>query len=311
MPIEKNMTLLTPAVLHCSALEYLTEQSSDFHRKYIIRFSIMQGIWVAILFITVIAGVVMPRVSYIRETGITAFTNANFTHCQMSNGALIADFKPAIWSYTVSDSATQRDEIIVDTTGTFNRFYWDDRVERGVVKKVNGVGFMKEYLFVKKGTQINRIPYRLLGVANSEKLTKGALYERFLKITNKETIVLWSFLLLPVALLFGGILGSLFHGFYVLIFGTLLRVMAGKFVVNSAIPYKIASGLYVGWAYVVALAMVAQQILEQTFVSIPGLFWVVKIVGLIATLLIGYLCLRVRQLRPMAASITKVTRRAK
>ena len=136
------MTLLTPAVLHSSALEHIKDESPKFHRKYIVQFALMQGLWGVILYLICFVTIFLPRVAYLRETGKKVLTNANFSSVSIKGESMSIDIKPQIWSFTVMDSARSRNEFVVDSTGKMNRFYWDDRVEKGEVKQFNGIGFM-------------------------------------------------------------------------------------------------------------------------------------------------------------------------
>lgn len=306
---EKNITLLTPAVLHCTALEYLTEKPPDFHRKHTIRFGLMQGLWLVIIFLVFLTTTIFPRIEQIRETGETILTHANFTQCSMENGKLTIDIKPAIWAFTLYDSSILRKEVVIDSTGTLNRFYWDDRVEKGVVKKVDGVELSKDHIFVKRGTSIKRVSYSSL-LGNTEvKMSKGEVYERFMEVTKRSTVIKLAVLLVPVVFVLGLVLGIVSNIIYVLIIGTILRITADGFLRNPSSMYKVSNGLYVGFAYVFALAVVAQQILLDTLADLSTFFMVVKVTALLATFAIGFLCLKSLSLRSITSPITKSKRR--
>jgi hypothetical protein len=305
----KNITLLTPAVLHSTALEYLTEQPSGFHRKQILRFGLMQGVWSIIVYITLLATTVFPGIAKIRETGETVLTHANFTQCSIANGQLKIDIKPAIWAFTLHDSDTQREEFVVDSIGTLNRFYWDDRVEKGMVKKVDGISLAKEYLFIKRGTLIRRLPYGTLLGNNDVNLSKGEIYERFMEMTARSNVMKVALLAIPIVFLLGFAFGILANIIYVFLIGGILRLMTGSFLRTPTHAYKIANGLYVGFAYVFLLALIAQQILFGTLADLTAFFAVVKGAALIATLSIGFLFLKSLSLRSGALPIPKIKRR--
>lgn len=306
---EKNMTLLTPAVLHHTALEYLTEQPSDFHRKHVIRFGLMQGLWLAIFFVIFLTATILPGIAQLRETGETVLTHANFTQCSIKNGKLTVDIKPAIWAFTLYDSNTQRKEFVIDSMGTLNRFYWDDRVEKGMVKKVDGVGLTQDHLFIKRGTAIRRVSYSSLFGDTEVKMSKGEIYGRFMEATSRPMVIKLAVLSIPVVFLLGFVLGVFSQIAYVLVMGTMLRLATGNFLRTTSHAYKISNGLYVGYAYVFALAMIAQQILSGTLADLSTFFMVVKAAALLATFAIGFLCLKSLSLRPVASSITKLKRR--
>jgi len=228
----------------------------------------------------------------IRETGTKVLTNANFTNCSVTNGTLTVDIKPAIWAFTVADTGTQRQEVVVDSLGTMNRFYWDDRVEKGMVKKYDGVSFSKTHLFIKRGTSIRRIPYTAILGNREIKVSKGELYNGFTALTNSGNVLKMVLILLPFVFGFGMAIGMLINTLYMLIVGLLLRLALGKSLRITSVAYKTANGLYVGFAYLVALAFIAQGILFYTLADLSSFFSVVKLTSLLATAGIGYLCLK-------------------
>ena len=309
MLAEKNITLLTPAVLNCTALEYLKDQSPSFHRKHILRFAFMQGIWFCILYILCVATIVFPLVTSLRETSSKVLLNANFTQCEIKNGQLISDIKPMIWSFSLSDTDTAKQEVVIASTKAMNRFYWDDRVEKGMVKKINGVSFMPDYVYYKQGTDIKKIYYSQVFGNRGFKMTKSQLFDYVQKVTDKKQLTKITLLLLPLVLLLGMIVGCLSHGVYMLVVGFILGLFTKNFVKNPSTSYKIASGLYVGWAYIIVLSLIAQRILLWTNINLSAFFLMVNTVGFVSIIGVGYLCLRTMEQDQLGISISKLKKR--
>lgn len=298
MPTEKKLILLTPAVLHRTALDSLKEKDRRFHYSYVFRFAIIQGLWAVIFYLIIVALAVIPALRNVRETVEKVLTNANFTQVAMKDGQLAIDIKPAIWVFTVNDSKTEQSVVAVDSIGTMNRFYWDDRVEKGVVKRIDGVGFMKDGVFVKKGTWIRKMPYESLSKYRPFSMSKGELHSSFKEMTEKRTFLKLVILCTPVVFILAMLLGAVGHVLFMWVTGFILALFTKNFSKNLLTAVKLSSGLYVGWIYVFVLSLIASHFLTYTWTSFSYLFAVVKIVSYITILFIGYLSISEYKIQP-------------
>lgn len=285
------MTLLSPAVLHCSALEHIKDETTAFHKSYIFKFGLLQGVWGVILYLLCVATIVFPRVQTLRETGDKILTNANFSTVRITNGSMHTDIKPAIWTFTINDSSSVKTDFAIDSTGKMNRFYWDDRVEKGEVKQINGMAFMREYIFLKRGTVIRKIPYTQFVRGGNGEFTKEQIYNNFMKYTEKRGVLKLALAAIPVVFLFTMVAGVLAHIVYILVVGSLLVIFTQRFTRVAQSCYKIASGLYVGWFYVAALLMVTHRIVYATLANLSSFYIAIESILFVTIVFVGYLCI--------------------
>ena len=286
------MILLTPAVLHSSALERIKEESPIFHRKYVFQFALLQGLWAMILFMLCVATILIPTASTFQTMGAKVLTNANFSKLEIKNGQVSIDVKPAIWVYSLNDSNTEQTVLAVDSLGSMNKYYWDDRVEKGVVKRINGVAVMKDHLFIKNGLMMKKIPYTSIGLGNTGiSMTKNQVYEGLLKITNNKTILKYSLIALPLVFILAALSGAFFHVLFIGVVGLTIGFISKRKGKDLIPAFKVSSALYVVWAYLVVLSMIAQKMVLLTLADISNFFMVVRIVFLVVMIFIGYLSL--------------------
>lgn len=288
----KNITLLTPAVLNCSALEYLQEKDQKFHKKYVFKFGLMQALWAVILYVVCVGLFVIPGVKEVRETGTQVITNALFNEVKIQEGQMEIDIKPAIWYFSFYNEPTKQKLIAVDSLGSMNKFFWDDRVEKGVVKKIDGIGFMKEYVYVKKGTWTKKIPYSKFVSSDEVTVTKGEIYDKFMQMTESNRVLVWSLALIPLVFLLGLLFGMLLHVLFAATVGLFLALMTRDVTKNLTLAGKVSSGLYVGWAYILVLAVITQKLLALTFGNLSDFYLAIKAVAFLAIVLVGYLCFK-------------------
>jgi hypothetical protein len=184
------MTLLTPAVMHASSLEKLTQQPTSFFKKYLLKFALLQGFFGVLIGVLMLTRTVAPLLATIRSGGTEAIVAAHFSKAIIENGELTVDIKPAIWTYSLKDTSTRQLVVAVDSLGTMNKYYWDDRVEKGVTKRVYGVGFMKDGIYVKglNGAWFNKYT-KLVGTGKHE-FTKDSVNQKFQSLTSGKTMLL-------------------------------------------------------------------------------------------------------------------------
>lgn len=302
------MTLLTPAVLHCSALEYVKSQDKAFHRRYIIQFALMQGLWGVILWILAMVFIAFPMANELRQTSEKILTNANFSSVTIKDGKATIDIKPLIWPFTIRDSERERVEFVVDTTGHMNKFYWDDRVEKGQIKQINGAGLTPEYIFVKKGTWMKKMYFKNMCAGCEVTFSKQQVYEKSMNMLSSGTMLRVVLYAIPLVFAVFMLLGAIMHIVFILVVGALLKVLTRNFVATKGGRYKIASALYVGWAYVMALSLISQKILLLTLGDASRFFMVVEAVVFVTLVFIGYLCIGSFEKNIHELPITKVRR---
>lgn len=305
------MTLLTPAVLHCSALEHIKDESPKFHKKYTVQFALVQGFWAVILYFICFSAIFLPKVSQFREVGDKVLTNANFTTVSIKEDVMTIDIKPEIWAFTIDDSLHLRNEFVIDSTGKMNRFYWDDRTEKGEVKRLNGVGLTRDWLLIKQGTRLSKVPYHKLTMGKELTMTKGEVHSLLLKSTDKALLLKKAVLLSPLVFLIGAIFGFVMHIGYIGIIGSLLVLLTQKFSRSAAHCYKLASALYVGWAYILVLTMIGQQFMYITFGNISHFFLAIKIILFVALVLVGYLCFQSFEENEHKVAVAKLSRKSR
>lgn len=302
------MTLLTPAVLHCSALEFVKSQNKAFHKRYIIQFALLQGLWGVILWILAMVFIAFPMINEVRQLSEKVLVNANFSSVSIKNGKASIDIRPSIWPFTLSDSERERIEVVVDSTGNMNKFYWDDRVEKGSVKQINGVGITPEYVFVKKGTWMKKLYFNKVCSQCDVTYTKQQLYEKTMKYLSSESMLKVALYAVPLAFVTFSVLGGVMHVLFILVVGSLLKVLTRNFTSSKGGRYKLASGLYVGWAYVMALSLISQKILLLTLGDASRFFMVVEAIVFVTLVFIGYLCMSSLEKNVYPLPVTKVKR---
>ncbi len=285
------MTLLTPAVLNCSALESLKEKDQKFHKKYVFQFALLQGFWGVIVFVLLWAFYCIPFATKLKTEGDKVLLNANFSSMTIENGKATVDIKPAIWVYTISDSPSEQKMVAIDSVGTMNKYYWDDRVEKGSVKKIDGIGVMKEYLYVKKGTWIKKIPYSQFS-KNKVVMTKGDISDSLERMTSKKMMITMLLCMIPVVFLTVFLVGGLTHILFGRITGELLAMLSNSYKVNLESSLKMSNGLYVVWAYLVGLSMVSQKIVFLTYGNMSPYFIAFDILAYFGVFFVGYLCFK-------------------
>jgi hypothetical protein len=244
-----KMTLLTPMVIHRDSITFLLKQPIGFFKKYLFKFALIQGLFGGLISVLIVFTFANPLFNAIQVAGEKVWTHANLSYIGVKQGMLETDIKPSIWFYSVDDTTTKQTLVAVDSLGTMNKYYWDDRIQTGVHKKISGIGFLKNEVMVKVDDQIMRVPYQKLFKTDVQYTKKEALVKFESMVSQNARLTLYM-VVFVVAFVVTALLGVLAH--------MLFALVVGNFMVLSSLhrkkiewkpAMKVSLGLYVVWFY--------------------------------------------------------------
>lgn len=266
-------TLLTPTVLHESVLSTFPKRDKSFLVVYAVAFAAVQTFIGMLVYTLFFLQTLLPFGVTVGEYADKVLVNANFTKVSVSRDSMQVDIRPEIWTFSLEDSNSKQILVAVDSLGSMNKKFWDDRFIGGETKKIYGVGFMKDHLYLKYSDKPVRLPYSVLGFGkNSTELSKGEIYQKTVNTFSKKNLfVMFAFSLLPMSFLFF-VTGIVLHGGFALVMASFIYffVKGKESFVNS---FKVSLALYVVWAYCYGLLAATQMFLSQSFIGPLPLFF--------------------------------------
>lgn len=298
------MTLLTPAVMHRSSLEKLVQQPTSFFKSYIFQFALLQGLFGALIGLAMVARVVNLFGDIYQPKIQSAIVAANFSRVEISNGKLLIDIKPAIWTYSLAESSISQSVLAVDSLGSMNKYFWDDRYEKGVLKKVYGVAFRKDSLFVRTGYGTFTVAYSKIVGNRSHVYTKEEVNKLFQRLISAPSMAVVYSVFAVISFVGAFLFGYAFHLLFAFVVGGAIALLTNYQTLPLLKSMKLAAGMYIVWVYLSLLINMAGILLPWHNVSIYVV--IVQAVSLCALIGIGVMFARSSKFEIVGNSGTKV-----
>jgi len=308
--------LLGPAVLHFSMLEKLQHSDVSFIKKYVVHFGLIQA-FIAVLFSTLFfSNSILPWAENIRTEAEEILVHANFSKLKIEDNKMAIDIKPAIWTYSFSNTDSLQEIIAIDSTGKINPHYWDDRFIAGNHKIIKGIEFGRDNITVKHAASWSKYRYSTVFGKKDIVMTKSDVLRRIDKYLGRKWLTTIYFVLLPFFFVIMFILGVATHLAFGIITGIVISIMTMNPEKYTARSILLSMGLYVGWFYVVGLLLIVQAIGATVLDPFNDFYKMVQGIIDISLITVGYISVKHRDdLKPIKKikrnKVSKISKKKK
>lgn len=255
--------LFTPLVLNPERLSYSGDFSKGEHRKFVLKFALVQALIATALWIFFFIRVVQPILTDIKEYASEVLENANFSEISVNKDELGIDITPGIFTHTVMQDESNRLTVVLTQEAKMNPFYWDDRLKEGKVIKVEGFALMKDEIVVKWKDSLKSYKYSDLPIKPEGKATKSDLNDWFINVFSKESYTRLLIVSSIAVLLVSYVLGVLVHLLFSAVVGFLASVLMLRIDKYYFPSMKRATLVYIGYVYIFAIIILCRMLIPS------------------------------------------------
>ncbi len=260
-----------------------TRKTSDI-KKLILDFNLLQALIVVGL-VWLVAFTHSGVIRSYQNKVLNALQKANLTYIELKDGHLYMDIKPNIWVFSLENQKDHQNILVIDSKGTFNPFYWDDRFIGGQIKHINGVCFSTEKVIIKFGKIKKEITYTSLASAlgiGTYKANKAQLIADIDNLLTIKNMVKMLIVVSPIVFTVAYLVFVLTHAIFSFITGLIVAMFSSiDHHIDKGI--KIGAGIYVPLILLWDLFVVTKLLYHKEEFGLMGVVYGVLIVfGLIA-----------------------------